>query len=78
MVYYNPIKITNNTLALAKIIINIVIWYHDYLDLIITYKDLFLTLSFDHGFAIFLVSNNSFLLYLISKLINKASSKTVW
>ena len=40
MVYYKLIKIIINTLDLAKIIINIIIRYHNFLDIIFINKNL--------------------------------------
>ena len=40
MMYYESVKVTMNNLKLAKVIINIVVWHHNSLDLIITNKGL--------------------------------------
>lgn len=40
MVHYEPVKITINTFGLAKVIIDVVIYYHDLLDSIVSDKGL--------------------------------------
>ena len=46
MVYYKPVKVTVNALGLAKVIIDIVVRYHGFLDSIITDQGLLFTSKF--------------------------------
>lgn len=46
IVYYKPIKTTINIFGLKKIIIDVVIYYHSFMYLIITNKDLLFLLKF--------------------------------
>ena len=46
MIYYKPIKITINTPELAKVILNVVVWYYDLFNLIIFDKSLLFTFKF--------------------------------
>ena len=46
MVYYKPVKITINTSDLAEIIINIMVRYYGFLDLIVTNQRLLFTSKF--------------------------------
>ena len=46
MVYYEPIKIIINALGLAKVILDVVVQYHDLSNSIVSYKDLLLISKF--------------------------------
>ena len=46
MVYYKLVKVTINTLSLANIIINVMVRHHDFLDSIVTNRELLFTLKF--------------------------------
>ena len=46
MMYYKPIKVTINVPNLAKVIINVVVRYHDLPDLTITSRSFFFMLKF--------------------------------
>lgn len=59
MLYYKLIKITINVLSLAKIVLNIIIEYHGFVNLININKSLFFTLE-NHYLTIFLILNKNF------------------
>ncbi len=46
MVHYKPVKVTINTLALAKVIIEAVIQHHGFLDSIVSDQDLIFASKF--------------------------------
>ena len=46
MVHYKPVKITINVLGLIEVIINVVIWHHCLLNLIVTNRDSLFTSKF--------------------------------
>ena len=46
MVYYKPVKVSINTLRLAEVILDIVVWYYGLFDLIISEKDSLFTSKF--------------------------------
>lgn len=46
MVYYEPVKITINTPGFAKVIVDIVMQYHDLLNLIVSDQELVFTSKF--------------------------------
>ena len=46
MVYYKPVKITINALGLAEVIIDMVVWYHDLPNSIMTDRCCLFTLKF--------------------------------
>ena len=46
IVYYKQVKVTINTFGFAKIILNIIIWLHKIVNLIVTHKKLFFTFKF--------------------------------
>ena len=54
MVYYKTVKITINTPGLAEVIIDIVIYHHGLLDLIVIDKSAFFTSKFWSLFCYFL------------------------
>lgn len=77
MVYYKLVKTTIDALSILKVIIDIVVWYQDFLDSIITNKTLSLFQNSDYCYVIFLAFKNSFLSHYISKLMTISSSKIV-
>ena len=46
MVHYELVKVIINTLGLAKVILDVVIWYHSLWDFIVTNRDSFFTSKF--------------------------------
>ena len=54
MMYYELVKVTINTLELAKGILDIVVWHHRLLNLIMTNKGSFFTPKFWSSFCYFL------------------------
>ena len=46
MLHYNPVKITIDGPGLAKVIIDVLVWYHGLLDSIVTNRGLLFTLKF--------------------------------
>ena len=46
MMYYKPVKVTNNALGLAEVILDVVIWYNGLSDSIVSYRDSLFTLKF--------------------------------
>ena len=46
LVYYKPVKINIDTIDLAEVIINMVVWHHGLLNLIVTDKEPLFTLKF--------------------------------
>ena len=46
MVHYKPVKVTINTLRLAKVILNIVVWHHNLPILIILNESFLFTFKF--------------------------------
>ena len=59
MIYYEPVKVTINTFGLAKVIMNIIVYYYGILKSIITNRGLLFTSKF------------WFLLYYFLKIKNK-------
>ena len=46
MMYYEPVKVTIDALGLAKVILDVVVWYHGLSDSIVTNRGLFFTAKF--------------------------------
>ena len=46
MVHYQPVKVTINAPALAKVILNVVVWHHNLLDSIVSNRSLLFTFKF--------------------------------
>ena len=60
MIYYKLVKVTIDVLGLAKVIINIIIRYYGFLNLIIIDKNFFLSQNFYHPYIISLILNKSY------------------
>lgn len=46
IVYYKLLKITINTLRMAKVILDVVVWYHDFFNIIVSNRGLFFISKF--------------------------------
>lgn len=46
MLYYKQVKVIINALKLVKVILNILVWYYDLFDLILTNKGLLFIFKF--------------------------------
>ena len=67
MVNYKLVTIIFDALGLTKIIINIVVRYHNFSNFIITNQGFFLSQNSGHHYIIFLALNKIFLISLIFK-----------
>ena len=59
MINYKPVKVIIDIPNLAKVIINVVVRYHDLLDLIVTNKIFFSSQNSGYYYTIFLTSNKN-------------------
>lgn len=66
IVYYKPVNIIFNTSKLAKVIIDMIIYYYNLLDLIVIYKGSFFTSKFESLFYYFLNINQKFFFFFSS------------
>ena len=76
-VYYKLVKVTINILGLGKVIINIIVRYHDISDFILAIRVQFLLRNFGYLNTIFLVLSTSFSPLAIYKLRVRLSIRIV-
>lgn len=73
--YYKLVKIIINTTNLAKVILDIIVQYHNFLDLIMIDKSFFWFFNFGYYLVSFLILNTNFLTYFIFKSMAKLKDK---
>lgn len=77
IIYYKLVKIIINAPSLAKIMIYIIIYHHNFLDSIVNNQKLVFTSKFLFFFTTFLVISAAFLLPTNCKLIIRLSNKII-